>query len=74
MNTPSRLRKIEEKLNAKQRSKRIIWPILGGASSGEPYRDVTPQEAQVLVNKGQPAPIGIALGREKEFLKYLESG
>ena len=73
MNTSARLRKVEDKLNAKQRSKHIIWPILGGASSGESYRDVTPQEGQMLVAKGQPVPIGIALNKEEEFLAYLES-
>lgn len=73
MNTPARLRKIEDKLNAKQGNMRVIWPILGGASSGEPYRDVTPQEAQILVSKRQPVPIGIALRREKEFLEYLKN-
>lgn len=72
MNTPSRLKKIEDKLNTKQRSKRVIWPILGGASGGEPYRDLTPKESEILSNKGQPVPICIALSREKEFLEYLK--
>lgn len=73
MNTPARLRKIEAKLSIKQRNGRVIWPILGGASGGEPYRDVTPKESETLSNKGQPVPICIALSREKEFLAYLES-
>lgn len=73
MNTPSRLRKIEEKINAKACNKQVIWPILGGASSGEPYRNITPDEENVLINKREPVPIAVALSREKEFLEYLGS-
>lgn len=73
MNTPGRLRKIEDKLNAKISNKQVIWPILGGASSGEQYRDLTPKESEILSNKGQPVPICIALNKEKEFLEYLKT-
>lgn len=73
MNTPARLRKIEDKLNAKVGNKQVIWPILGGASDGEPYRTITLAEEKILISKQQPVPIGIALRREKEFLEYLES-
>lgn len=71
MNSQARLRKIEEKLNQKIGNKRVIWPILGGASKGDSYRVVTSEEGRVLMNMGQPVPIGIALSREKEFLEYL---
>lgn len=73
MNTSARLRKVEDKLNAKQGNNSVVWPILGGASSGEPCRDLTPQESEILSNKGQPVPIAIALSREKEFQEYLKS-
>lgn len=73
MNTPARLKKIEDKLNLKQGNKHVIWPILGGASGGEPYRNVTPKESEMLTNKRGPVPMCIALSREKEFLEYLES-
>lgn len=78
MNTPARLRRIEGKIHTKQRSKRVIWPILGGLSTApsvphESSRNVTPQEAEILISKGQPVPICIALSRENEFLEYLES-
>jgi len=75
MNTPTRLRKIEDKLNAKITNKRAIWPILGGLSTdpSEPARNVTSQEAGILQSKGVPVPIRIVLSREKEFQEYLKT-
>ena len=75
MNTPSRLKKIEDKLNTKQRSKRIIWPIYGGLSADphEPSRNITPKEAGILQSKGIPVPLCVALNREKEFQEYLKN-
>lgn len=81
MNTPSRLRKIEDKLNKKQRSKHVIWPILGGLSTRIPgentpdlaTRPVTSEEGMIAQAKNLPCPILIARSREKEFLAYLES-
>lgn len=77
MNTPARLRKIEAMLNTKQKSKRVIWPIYGGLSTHsslqhEPSRNVISHEAEILISKGQPVPICIALTREKEFQEYLK--
>lgn len=75
MNAPARLRKIEAKLNTKQINKRLIWPIYGGLSTdpSPQVRNVTPQEVEILLSKRLSAPLCIALNREKEFLKYLES-
>lgn len=78
MNTPTRLKKIEDKLNAKITNKRAIWPILGGLSTDpsvphEPTRHLTPKEAGILQSKGVPVPICIALSREKEFQEYLKT-
>lgn len=75
MNTPARLRKIEDKLNTKQKKKHIIWPIYGGLSTDPSLqvRNVTPQEAEILISKGQPVPICVALNREKEFQECLKT-
>lgn len=78
MNTPTRLKKIEDKLNAKITNKRAIWPILGGLSTDtsvphETTRHPTPKEAGMLQSKGMPVPICIALSREKEFQEYLKT-
>lgn len=73
MNTSIRIRKLEDKISNKLDKKTSIWPILGGAFEGDPYRDVTPEEGEILKHKGVPIPICIALSREDEFQEYLKT-
>jgi len=49
----------------------IILPILGGASSGEPYRDIT--SAEIIHLKRLACPIAVSLKREQEFQSLLHN-
>lgn len=46
---------------------------MGGITTGEPTRAVTPEEQEILRSKGLPIPILISLNREQEFLKLIDS-
>jgi len=63
-------KKVNGLLSHKQRS---VFPIMGGITTGEPTRAVTPEEQEILRSKGLPIPILISLNREQEFLKLIDS-
>lgn len=70
----SRLNQLNKKVDKLLSLKKVaILPIYGGASSGEPYRNVTPEEAEILQAKGMPAPITVCLNREQEFQQLLNN-
>ena len=75
----AQLKQLNKKVDKIFSRKKIpIFPILGGLSTSnstdpEPTREVTAQEANLLLSKGFPAPISIALSREMEFLEYLKN-
>jgi len=50
-----------------------LFPIYGGASSGESTRGVTAEEASILHHKHLPVPILISINSEREFKEYVNN-
>ena len=70
----ARIEQLNKKVDKMLSFKKVtIFPILGGASSGEPHRDVTSEEAEILHLKGVPCPIAVSFKREEEFQRLLNN-
>jgi len=70
----TRIKRLNKKIDKMFNSKKtIIFPIMGGLALGEQVRKVTDEEAQILISKGMPVPINIALNREKELQELIKN-